>query len=149
MGTFVGRDVLVEFAIANEDASTGSLVYNKLGMYRGQAIDTTWETVDSTASDSANFTKTNLVTFKNVTLSMDGVSYDDAVHNQETLEAHVVNPPSTTSYQPKVWFKVTYPSGKIYEGPFIITKWGNSVPYADVATWSIEAMSNGAVTCTL
>ena len=148
MGAHVGRDVLVEFAIGSEDAVEAGLVYQNLGMMRGKSIKTSWDTVDTTADDSPGFTKTSLVTFKNVEFSGDGVSYDDAVYNQETLEAHVVSPGPTTQNQPKVWFKLTYPSGKVYSGPFIVSEWSNDSPYSDAATWSISASSNGLVTLT-
>lgn len=148
MVAHVGRDVLVEFAIADEDAVIASLTYQNLGMMRGKSIKTSWDTADTTADDSPDFTKTALVTFKNVEFSGDGVSYDDAVFNQRTLEAHVVSPGSATANQPKVWFKLTYPDGAVYEGPFIVSEWSNDSPYSDAATWSITAMSNGQVTLT-
>ena len=148
MGAHVGRDVLVEFAIGSEDAVEAGLVYNNLGMMRGKSIKTSWDTVDTTADDSPGFTKTSLVTFKNVEFSGDGVSYDDAIYNQEVLEAHVVSPGPATQNQPKVWFKLTYPSGKVYSGPFIVSEWSNDSPYSDAATWSISASSNGLVTLT-
>lgn len=148
MVAHVGRDVLVEFAIADENASIGSLTYLNLGMMRGKSIKTSWDTADTTADDSPDFQKTSLVTFKNCEFSGDGVSYDDAVYNQETLEAHVVSPGSATANQPKVWFKLTYPSGKIYEGPFIVSEWSNDSPHSAEATWSITAMSNGEVVLT-
>lgn len=148
MGAHVGRDVLIEFAIASEDATESGLTYVNLGMMRGKSIKTTWDAADTTADDSPGFTKTSLVTFKNVEFSGDGVSYDDAVYNQEVLEAHAVSPGSATQNQPKVWLKLTYPSGKMYSGPFIITEWSNDSPHSDTATWSISASSNGLVTLT-
>jgi len=149
MGAHVGRDVKVEFALKSEalpKPAAGD--YKILGMMRAKSLNTTWDTVDTTADKSPNFTKTSLVTFKNVEFSGDGVSYDDEVHNQEVLEQHVVSPPVSTGYQPKVWFKITYPSGKVYEGPFIVSSWSNDSPYANEATWSMSAASNGDVTLT-
>lgn len=148
MVAHVGRDVLVDFAIADEDANPDLLTFINLGMMRGKSIKTSWDTADTTADDSPDFTKTSLVTFKNVEFSGDGVSYDDAVYNQEALEAHVVSPGSATANQPKVWFRLTYPSGKKYTGPFIVSEWSNDSPYADAATWSITASSNGNVVLT-
>lgn len=148
MVAHVGRDVLVNFAIADENAVVGSLTWINLGMMRGKSIKTSWDTADTTADDSPDFTKTSLVTFKNVEFSGDGVSYDDAVYNQEQLEAHVVSPGSATANQPKVWFQLIYPSGKKYEGPFIVSEWSNDSPHAAEATWSISASSNGAVVLT-
>ena len=149
MGAHVGRDVKVEFALKDESAAPLEADYKILGMMRAKSINTTWDTVDTTADKSPNFTKTSLVTFKNVEFSGDGVSYDDEVHNQELLEKHVVSPPVETGRQPKVWFKITYPNGKVYEGPFIVTSWSNDSPYANEATWSIGSQSNGEVTLTL
>ena len=149
MGAYVGRDVKVEFALKDETQKPVAGDYKVLGMMRAKALNTTWDTVDTTADKSPNFTKTSLVTFKNVEFSGDGVSYDDDVHNQELLEHHVVSPPAATGYQPKAWLKVTYPGGKIYEGPFIVSNWSNDSPYANEATWSISAASNGDVVMTL
>jgi predicted secreted protein len=147
MVAFVGRDVAVEFAIAVEDAVPASLTYIPLGMMRGKSPKVAWEVADTTADDSPEFTKTSLVTFKSVEFSGDGVSYTDAAFNQATLKAHVYNPQVATQFQPKAWFRITGPDG-VLEGPFIITEWSDDRPYADAATWSITAMSNGAVTFT-
>lgn len=146
MGAFTGRDVAVEYAIADENAIVGALVFTRLGMMRGKSMKTGWETVDTTADKSPQFTKTSLVSFKSMEFSGDGVSYDDAVHNQKILKAHVINPGAGTANQPKVWLRMTDPDGSKYTGPFIITEWSDDRPHADAATWSISASSNGAVT---
>lgn len=147
MGAFVGRDTLIEFAIAAEDASVGGLTFSTLGMMRGKSMKTSWETADTTADDSPGFTKTSLVTFKSVEFSGDGVSYTDALHNQQTLKAHVISPGSGTGNQPKAWLRMTDATG-VYVGPFIINEWSDDRPYADTCTWSMGAMSNGSVTFT-
>lgn len=147
MGAFVGRDTLIEFAIAAEDASVGGLTFSTLGMMRGKSMKTSWETADTTADDSPGFTKTSLVTFKSVEFSGDGVSYTDALHNQQTMKAHVISPGSGTGNQPKVWLRMTDATG-VYVGPFIVTEWSDDRPYSDTCTWSMSAMSNGAVTFT-
>lgn len=147
MSAFVGRDVTVEFAIADETASLGSLSWATLGMMRGKSLNTNWDTADATADDSPAYTRQNLVTFKQIEFSGDGVTYTDAAFNQATFKAHVINPPSSTGDQPKVWFRLTAPDG-VTVGPFIVTEWSEERPYDDVATWSISAMSNGAVTFT-
>lgn len=145
---FVGRDVIVSFAIAAETANPAGLSFVRLGAMRGKTMTTSWDTVDTTADTSAAFTKENLVTFKSVEFTGDGVSYGEAVTNQKTLKAHVVNPGAGTGNQPKVWIRMDDPDGDRYQGPFIITEWSDERPYADAATWSISAMSNGAVTYT-
>lgn len=145
MTAFTGRDVAVEFAIAKEDASVGSLSWQLLGMMRQKSMKTSWDTVDTTADNSPQFTKTNLVTFKSVEFSGDGVSYTDALYNQQTFKAHVLNPGSTTDNQPKVWIRMSGPDG-VYQGPFIVSEWSDERAYAEASTWSMTAVSNGAVT---
>lgn len=146
MGAFVGRDVVVEFAIAAEDATVGSLSFSVLGMMRGKTMKTNWDDVDTTADDSPAFTKTSLVTFKMVEFSGDGVSYTETVHGQKTLRAHVISPGAGTGNQPKCWFRMTDPDGSVYTGPFIVTEWSDERGHASEATWSLSAKSNGEVT---
>ncbi|MBB3193936.1 phage tail tube protein [Roseateles terrae] len=148
MGAYTGRDVVVNFAIADENAVPSGLTYKRLGMMRGKGMKASWDTVDTTADQSPSFTKTNLVTFKSAEFSGDGVTYTDAVFNQKELKAHVISPGAATANQPKVWFQIIYPDGSKYEGPFIVTEWSDDSPYSDAATWSISAMSNGAVNFT-
>jgi hypothetical protein len=145
MGAHVGRDTTIEFAIAAEDASVGSLTWLELGMSRDKNIDDSWETADVTGDKSPDFTKQYLVTFKDVAVSISGVSYGDAVHNQLVLKAHIASPPESTGYQPKLWLRLTTPTHQRV-GPAIGTKMSEAEPYADGATWSMEFMSNGAFT---
>lgn len=148
MPASVGRDVLLEFALAPETASVGSLAWLIAGMLRDKSIDISWDTTDTTADKSAAFTKSSLVTFKTVEISATGVAYNDAVHNQQTLEALVASPGAGTGFQPKAWFRLTYPNGKTYVGPFIVNKWKNDSPHADAVTFTFSAMSNGNVVMT-
>jgi predicted secreted protein len=147
MTAFVGRDVLVEFAIAKEDAVLGSLTFQTLGMMRGKSMKVAWADTDTTADQSPSFTQTSLVTFKSVEFSGDGVSYTDAVYNQQTYKAHAVSPGSTTDSQPKVWLRMTGPDG-VWVGPFINTEWSDDRAHDSAATWSISGKSNGNVTFT-
>lgn len=148
MTAFVGRDVAVKFAIGAEDAAPASGDFKVLGMMRGKTMSTNWDTVDTTADKSPDFTKTSLVTFKSMEFSGDGVTYTDEIYNQQLFKAHVISPGVATSNQPKVWFEITYPDGSSYKGPFIVTQWEDDSPYADAATWSMSAASNGAVVFT-
>lgn len=147
MSAFVGRDVLVEFAAGLESANPAGLTFKTLGMMRSKELTATWDDVDTTADKSPQYTRTSLVSFKSVEFSGDGVSYDDAVHNQLEFEQGVVAPGSATNYQPKYWLRITYPN-KVYLGPFIVTEFSNSTPYDTEATWSVSAKSNGAITLT-
>lgn len=145
---FTGRDVVVEFAIALENANPASLTYASLGAMRGKGMKVSWDTVDATADDSPSFTKENLVTFKSVEFSGDGVSYGEDVSNQKNMKVQAVSPGAGTNNQPKVWLRMTDPDGDKWEGPFIISEWSDDRPYSDVATWSLTAMSNGNVAYT-
>lgn len=147
MSAYVGRDVLVEYAIATETAAQSGLVFSTLGMMRDKELSISWDTVDTTGDKSPSQTRQSLVTFKSVEFSGSGVSYDDAVHNQLAFEQHVVNPSSATQNQPKVWLRISYPN-KVYVGPFIVSEFSNSTAYDAEATWSITANSNGAVSLT-
>ena len=147
MTAFTGRDVLIEFAIGLETDNPALLTFKTLGMMRGKGMKVTWDTVDTTADASPAFTKTNLVTFKAVEFSGDGVAYTDAVFNQAQMKQHVYNPPASTNYQPKAWIRQTAPDG-VTLGPFIFSEWSSDSPYSDAVTWSTTAMSNGAVTFT-
>jgi predicted secreted protein len=145
---FVGRDVVLNFAIGLESADPASLTFKRLGMMRGKSMKTSWDTVDTTADMSPAFTKTNLVTFKSVEFSGDGVSYGEDVANQKDFKAHAISPGSGTGNQPKVWLQLIDPDGDKYEGPFIVSEWSDDRPYSDTATWSMTAMSNGNVAYT-
>jgi predicted secreted protein len=147
MPAYSGRDVLLEFAIGDENSSPSSLTFLTLGMMRGKGMSVTWDTADATADKSPAFTKQTITTFKMVEFSGDGVAYTEALHNQSTLKAHVYNPGVGTGSQPKVWLRQTAPDG-VTIGPFTVTEWDSDAPYADVVTWSMTAMSNGQVTFT-
>ncbi len=147
MSAFTGRDVILEFAIGNETDNPASLTFKRLGMMRDKSMPVNWDTVDTTADMSPAFTKTNLVTFKQVEFNGSGVAYTDAIYNQAELKAHVYNPGAGTGNQPKVWLRQTAPDG-VTQGPFIMSTWDSASPYADVVTWQCTAMSNGAVTFT-
>jgi predicted secreted protein len=149
MSAWVGRDVTVRFAIAEEDASVGSLTWLELGMVRAKnGPDVEWSSADTTADKSPQFTRTSLMTFKEVTFGGDGVAYDDAAYNQKVLKAHAFNPGSATANQPKVWWEITEPDGSQYVGPFILSSFTSAAPYDGEATFSFESTSNGAVTYT-
>ena len=149
MSAFSGRDVVVEFAIAKEDAAVGSLSWQRLGMVRTKdGPSAAWKDADTTADMSPQFTETSLVTFKSVTFGGDGVAYSDAVYNQKVLEAHAFNPGVGTDYQPKVWWRITRPDGSQYAGPFLLLSFENTAPHDGAATFKFTSKSNGAVVFT-
>lgn len=143
-GAFTGRDVVVYYAISCPEVQPSSGDYTRLGMMRGKTTGAEWETADATADMSAAFTQENLVTYKNISFSGDGVTRKEDVYAQNALKRHVYNPPAETSNQPYVWLKIISPND-ITEGPFMVTLWQDEAPHDDVATWSIEASSAGSV----
>jgi len=145
---FVGRNVAVEFSLADETATVGSLTWTRLGAMRGKTLSGSWDTVDATGDTSAGNSKEMLATFFGMEFSGDGVAYGEAVSGQKALRAHFMNPPSGTQYQPKAWIRITEPDGSITVGPFMLSEFSAEFPHADVATWSIKATSNGACTYT-
>lgn len=145
MSKQLGRDVVIEFAIAQEDATYESLSFSVLGMMRDKGMEVTWDKADATADDSPDFTKESMTTFKEVKFTGSGVSRNEAVYNQATLKSHIYNPGAGTDYMPKVWLRQTAHDGVTY-GPFLFDSHSSSAPYADAITWQISATSNGAVT---
>lgn len=145
---FTGRDVVCNFAIGLKTDDPDSLTFKRLGMMRAKSTKAAWDTVDVTGDTSPEYTKENLVTFKSVEFTGDGVAYGEDVANQKEFKAHVVNPGSATGNQPMVWLQIIDPDGDEWKGPFIVSEWQDDRPYDDAATWSMKAMSNGAVTYT-
>lgn len=145
MSAFDGKTASVSFEIQPPSFS-GSHTWVTLGMMRTKSIGGTWDVADSTADSTPNSATTGLATRRSFTFSGDGVSYDDTAYHQRTLKNHFFNPGSSTGNRPEVWFKIEYPSGESFIGPFNITSWKDDAPEKDVATWSIEAASNGLVT---
>ncbi|EEK7058978.1 phage tail tube protein [Salmonella enterica] len=143
-GAFTGRDVVVYYAIGCPESQPANGDYKRLGMMRGKTVSAEWDTADATADMSAAYTQENLVTYKNISFSGDGVTRKEDVYAQNALKRHVYNPPAETSNQPYVWLKIISPND-ITEGPFMVTSWEDEAPHDDVATWSIEASSAGSV----
>ena len=134
-GAFTGRDVVVYYAIGCPESQPANGDYKRLGMMRGKTVSAEWDTADATADMSAAYTQENLVTYKNISFSGDGVTRKEDVYAQNALKRHVYNPPAETSNQPYVWLKII----------FMVTSWEDEAPHDDVATWSIEASSAGQV----
>lgn len=146
MGKNTGRLVVLNVAIGKPTDDPALLTFKRVGAMRGKNIKFEWETADATADDSDDFTKEELVTFKMVKISGDGVYNDADSSNQEELEDHILTPGVATDYQPHAWVQWVYPSGKMFQGPFLFKNWSIDAPYDDVLTFSTEATSAGQVT---
>lgn len=147
MSDQAGKDVVVEYSIADEEEAYVDVVWTTLGMIRGKDISVAWETVDSTADDSPLATKRLRALYKTSEISLDGVSDTDSATNLSTLEGHILNPGTETNRQPKVWLRFTYvaQADKSFAAPYMITEYSVSSPYDDIITWSLSATSIGGL----
>ena len=147
MSDQAGKDVVVEFSVADEEVAYEDVVWTTLGMIRGKDISVAWETVDSTADDSPAATKRLRALFKTSEISLDGVSDTSSAYNLNALEQQVINPSTTTGRQPKAWLRFTYvaQADKSFAAPYMITEYSVSSPYDDIITWSLSATSIGAL----
>jgi predicted secreted protein len=124
--------------------STHASQYRRLGMMRGKTTGVEWETADATADQSAAYTQENLVTYKNVSFSGDGVSRKESHLRPERNEASCLQP-ARRNQQPALRVAENHLAVRYHEGPFLVTSWQDESPHDDVATWSIEASSAGLV----
>lgn len=144
----VGRDVAAFYAIGCPETKPAEAAFKRLGMCRSKSTNINWNTTDATADTSPDQTTESLVTTKEKTISIDGVSRGDDVNNQSALFNHI-DKPETTNNQPYVWVRlVNNVMGITIEGCYLITSLSEEYPYDDVCTWSIEGTSAGEITRT-
>lgn len=145
---FIGRLTVVNFAIAKKDADPAGLTFKRLGAMRGKELDATWDEVDATTDDSPGNSKERLSTYLDIKFTCDGVSYGEDVANQKELKSQIYSPSVATDGQPDFWLQILDPDGDEWIGPFKAANFKDSRPYSDVAIWSTEFASNGAVAYT-
>lgn len=132
---FVGKDVLLEFALACGDVDPETLSWLPLGALRNKSQSISSDTVDATADDSVGSFRDTLTTFKTFELSADGVTKrdDGTTTNQHVLFTHYITDP-----QPYVWFRLTGPIKTVIAFT-VLTEMSEESPYDDVMTFSIAA----------
>lgn len=139
-GKFVGKEVIMEFAIGCPDTLPLEAEWQRLGAMRTKEMNIEWETADATADDSIGSLRENLATFQTMTVSGDGTLLkgdEGAAAALIDLNKHVVNP-TATGGQPYVWLRQTYPD-LTFTVAALMTTFSRSAPYDDVATYSLEA----------
>lgn len=136
---FLGRDTSLEFFIGCGDTAPQESDWKFIGALRSNSLSGEYDTVDATADDSAGSIREMLATFKNITISTDGVARrtDTATVNQTALLLHYYNP-VTTGGQPVVWLRRTDPRITLV-GYFLMSTYDLEAQYDEVATFSIEA----------
>jgi len=132
---FVGKEVLLEFALACGDVDPNTLSWLPLGACRNKSQSISSDTVDATADDSSGSFRDTLTTFKTFELSADGVTKadDGTTTNQYVLFNHYITDP-----QPYVWFRLTGPI-QTTVAFCVLTEYSSEAPYDDVMTYSIAA----------
>jgi len=136
---FLGRDTSLEFAIGCGDQLPAEADWKFIGALRSNSLSGEYDTVDTTADDSAGGIREMLATFKSITISTDGVARrtDTATVNQTALLLHYYNPVATGG-QPVVWLRRTDPRITLV-GYFLMSTYDLESPYDEVSTFSIEA----------
>lgn len=144
---YLGREVLIEIALSDPNASTNPGEWLTLGAARGKEWGAEWQTTDATTDDSPENTQENLPTYKQSNISFDGLSTKDTTKNVDTLEDYVNDPAgngSPTGY-PHIWLRITTPRGesqlRTYTGTALLTSFRNNAPHDDVASWTMEGNS--------
>lgn len=139
---YVGRDVILRYAIGCGDARPSNSDFLLLGAMRTKEVNIEWDTTDATADDSIGAIRDNLATFLGFSISGDGVcraTDNTAISNQVALLKHVANPVQTSG-QPYAWIEVTFPD-VTFTCFMLVNNFSRSAPYDDVVTYSFEAMA--------
>lgn len=139
---YVGRDVVLEYSIGCGDAVPNEADWKLFGSLRTKEFALTWDTTDTTDSDSQGSLRENLATFQNLTISGDGLAKASGANNLKELTKHFVNPVATNG-QPLVWMRMTFPD-LTFTAFMLLSNLGRSAPYDDVVTYTLEAMATGS-----
>lgn len=144
MQKFVGRDVVMEYAIGCADEQPLEAEWKRFGSMRAKEFNLEWETADATADDSVGSLRENLATFQTLSISGDGTvkASGDGAANLIALTKHVAKP-TTTGGQPFAWIRMTFPD-LTFTCFMIVTNMSRSAPHDDVATYSFEASATAS-----
>lgn len=136
---FVGKDVLVEFALACGDVDPKTLTWMPLGAAKNKSLTMSADTVDATDDSSVGSFRETLITYKTFEASVDGNTRrdDGTVSNQQVLFKHFVEDP-----QPYVWLRMTGPINTVI-GFCVLTEYSQEYPNDDIATYSVSASATG------
>ncbi|MNZ12934.1 Phage major tail protein 2 [compost metagenome] len=135
---YVGREVLLEFAISCGDTEPLEADWKVFGAGRSKTLSLTYDTVDATADDSEGAIRDSLATWLTCEMSMDGVCRrgDTTDSNQAALLKHYINP-TATGGQPIIMARLTMPDVTITSA-MLMSEYSREFPNDDVATYSIS-----------
>lgn len=141
---YVGRVVVLEYAIGCGDEKPDGGDWKSFGALRTKNFSLTWDTTDATADDSVGALRENLATFQNLEISGDGVCKASGAGSANLIELtkHVTNP-ITTSGQPVVWMRMTFPD-LTFVAFMLISDLSRAAPHDDVVTYSLTASATAS-----
>lgn len=141
---YVGRDVVLEYAIGCGDTLPVEADWKRFGSMRTKEFNLEWETADATADDSIGALRENLATFQSLTISGDGTCKASGAGSANLIELtkHVANPVATAG-QPVVWMRMTFPD-LTFTAYMLLTTMSRSAPFDDVTTYSMEASATAS-----
>lgn len=141
---YVGRDVVLEYAIGCGDLLPASNQWKVFGSLRTKEFNLSWDTTDATDGDSVGALRENLATFQTLTISGDGVCKASGAGSANLIEIskHVANPVATGG-QPVTWMRMTFPD-ITFTCFMLFSTLSRSAQYDDVVTYSMEASATAS-----
>uniref|UniRef100_UPI003F580FBE phage tail protein n=1 Tax=Vibrio cholerae TaxID=666 RepID=UPI003F580FBE len=141
---YVGRDVVLEYAIGCGDSLPASNQWKVFGSLRTKEFNLSWDTTDATDGDSVGALRENLATFQTLTISGDGVCKASGAGSANLIEIskHVANPIATGG-QPVTWMRMTFPD-ITFTCFMLFSTLSRSAQYDDVVTYSMEASATAS-----
>lgn len=141
---YVGRDVVLEYAIGCGDTLPNSADWKLFGSMRTKEFNLSWDTTDATDADSVDALRESLATFQSLTVSGDGVCKANGVGaaNLKELTKHIAKPIATGG-QPITWLRMTFPD-LTFTALMILTTNSRTAPFDNVVTYSVEATATAS-----
>ncbi|EKO3964602.1 Ig domain-containing protein [Vibrio fluvialis] len=136
---FVGKERVVEYAIACGDSVPESNEWVRWAALRNSEINVTWDTTDATDSDSVGSLRENLATFQSFSVSGDGTARR---LDHKDIWKHYCKPESTGG-QPVLWIRVTDPD-LTFTAFCLLSTMSKPATYDDLVTFSFEASATAS-----
>lgn len=145
---YVGDKVALMYSTQPPSTAQESLVFVRLGMMTEKSRELTYNKIDATGDTSPEQYSEFIAGRKDGTLSGSYVCMGADIENQRAFEIHAENGSDETCNEPYFWFRLIYPSGKVYTGNYMIESISEALPMNDKVTQSFSASLNGAPTTT-
>lgn len=139
---YVGRDVMLEYAIGCGDKLPEPQDWKQVGAMRAKNFGLTWDSTDVTADDSVGALRENLATFQSLEISGDGIAKKRGAENFVALTKHIAKPTATNG-QPVVWMRMTFPD-LTFIAFMMVSDISRAAPYDDAVTYSLSATATAS-----